>query len=676
MTRAGGGSNAGRRRRIVVEQSASASAGASARARARARGSGRRWDLVISFLIALTSGMVAVFLIREELQVGRSCGLLPHILDDRLGTVALRADSELPFKVHSRQDHDQQTTSNLPPFSIKSTSKAETGLLAIRSSRVVLMNDTAKSRDGGEGEKTKSNGFSREQSPLSVSPATIVISDGKIVNILRGEKDLHEIFEYSSSTCIDETDVVDNTGENLDVVDRILDFGDLVVMAGLVDSHVHLNDPGRESWEGFHSGTHAAAAGGVTSLVDMPLNSIPSTVDEEGMTMKLAASYGKLGVDVAFWGGLINDNIDATDTENALGDEVKSLDSLKIQYEIDKQLKAEGATMKKLVPLLDSGVAGLKAFLSDPGTEEFSKVTSAHIQAAVPLLVDRELPLLVHAELEESEESTKNDDHDRTNNKKKSSNPTHYRTYSATRPPSWEKNAVRMLIDIWRKTGATSRLHIVHVSDAETVDMISEAKQMGMNITLETAPHYLYFSEDDIPMGGTLHKCAPPIRSESNREALWAAVLNRTVDMLASDHSPAPPEDKEIESGDFLKAWGGISSLQLTLPAVWTEGRPRGLSIDRLSELMSLEPAKLAGLSTKGSISSGKDADFVIWDPEEDFVVDKDYQLFHRHPQTPYRGAKLSGKVRATFVRGQLVFLDGKHSKRCCGKYLLRQHDF
>ena len=669
----GGGSSVRRRRsRIVLEEQYGGSEGEGA-AEVKKKTNTWRWDLLASFVIAVVSGTLAVVLVREELQVGRSCGLLPLLIDEGplLGGLLLGRDKiqrssgnenkMLPFTVHTSPVSIKGGTSSTSKNNDNNNdtndidrSKSKDGeVIAIRSSRVVLMR---------EEESDESN--AQNESPLLVMPATIVIRSGRIVDVLRGERELASIFQHTISlneardTCTNNSNdvTIDNTNDLVAGVDRILDFGDLVVMAGLVDPHVHLNEPGRESWEGFHSGTRAAAAGGITSLVDMPLNSIPSTIDEDGMTMKLAASYGKLGVDVAFWGGLIDDNVDIV---------------TKIPSEKDSG-KVIGATKAKLIPLLDSGVAGLKAFMSHPGTEEFTRVTAEHIEAAIPLLMDRSLPFLVHAELEDTPTA-----HDDDYARKRAGNPTHYRTYSSTRPSSWEKNAVQVLIDIWEKTRASSRLHIVHVSDAETVEMITDAKKnKGLNITLETAPHYLYFSEDDIPIGSTLHKCAPPIRSEVNREALWDALLDRKIDMVASDHSPAPPEDKEIESGDFLKAWGGIASLQLTLPAVWTEGRHRGLSIDRVSELMSLEPAKLAGLRSKGSISIGRDADFAVWDPETEFVVDKNYPLFHRHPETPYRGAKLSGKVRATFVRGQLVFLDGKHSKRCCGKYLLRNEDF
>ena len=553
--------------------------------------SGMKWDVVLAVVVALVSGTVAVSMIRDELRPGRACGLSPFELSDA-GKV-----SPALFTVHRRDGGGRAATTTH-----KGEAAADHGhTFAIRSTRVVFEKD---------------DGLMEGGSAFVMEPATVYVRGGKVVDV---------IANFDS----DDDDESEAEGEG------IVDFGNLVVMPGLVDTHVHLNEPGRTEWEGFYTGTRAAAAGGVTALVDMPLNCIPSTIDPASLTQKLASTYGKLTVDVAFFGGLT--------LENA-GDE-KLID-------------------EKLAPLLDSGVVGLKAFLPPPGTEEFSNVNRTPIEAAVPLLRARGLPLLVHAELEGPVPP------------QRSGSPTRYKTYQATRPPEWERNAISMLLDVWQKTAATSRLHIVHLADSGSLDMLNEAKSTGrMNLTVETAPHYLYFSEEDIPMGSTLHKCAPPIRSEANREALWSGLLGDegTIDFLASDHSPAPPEDKEMESGDFLKAWGGISGLQFSLPVTWTEGRHRGLTIPQIAEIWSRRPAALVGLGNKGRIAAGADADFVVWDPEEEFMVGKGgSEIFHQHPQTPYAGSKLSGKVIATFVRGAMVFLDGKHSTRSCGRPLLR----
>ena len=536
-------------------------------------------DVLFALVVALVSGTLAFSLVRDELRPGRPCGL--HASDARALFPRKLADDALSSNGY-----------------------------ALRSTRVVVNITPAPSQgqSGKDADGVKTEHETVDMLTPVVVAATVVIRDGRITDVLHGDYDEDEFLGDGSI--------------------EIHDLGNLVVMPGLIDAHVHLNEPGRTHWEGFYTGTMAAAAGGVTSIVDMPLNSIPSTVDAASLTQKMAASYGKLMVDVGFWGGLIG--------QNAVEDEVKTLEEL-----------------------LDAGVLGLKAFMPSPGTEEFTNVTVAQIAAVAPLLAKRGMPMLVHAEAEGPVVASS-----------RPGNPTRYQTYSATRPVEWERRAISSLLEAWGS--ASSRLHIVHLSDAISLGAIGEARRAGANVTVETAPHYLYFSEDDIPMGSTLHKCAPPIRTEENREALWEAVLDGSIDMIASDHSPAPPEEKEIDSGDFLKAWGGIASLQFGLPVTWTEGKSRGLGIAQLARLWSATPAQLAGLSKKGAIAPGMDADIVVWDPEEEFVLNDKHTVYHQHPQTPYRGSKLAGKVRATFVRGQLVFADGKHSTRSCGKLLLK----
>lgn len=413
---------------------------------------------------------------------------------------------------------------------------------------------------------------------------------------------------------------------------QVIDYGNAVIMPGLVDVHAHLDDPGREEWEGFPSGTRAAAAGGITTLIDMPLNSFPSTVSEETLGLKLKAAAGRIYVDVGFWGGLV--------PENAFN-------------------------ASSLEGLLKAGALGLKSFMCPSGINDFPMTNISHIKEGLLVLAKYRRPLLVHAEIPQ-------DDAGYLENKDGGDNPRSYDVYLKSRPASWEEAAVKNLLTVSKDTrpggpADGARLHIVHLSDARSsFDLIKEAKKSGDSMTVETCPHYLAFSAEEIPDGDTRFKCAPPIRDAANKEKLWAALMDGDIDMLSSDHSPSAPELKLFNEGDFLKAWGGISSLQFVLPVTWSYGQKYGITLAQLASWWSEKPAKLAGLSYKGAISIGYEADFVVWEPEVEFDLDENHLVYHKHPTiSAYIGSRLSGKVLATFVRGNLVYNKGKHALAC-----------
>jgi allantoinase len=406
----------------------------------------------------------------------------------------------------------------------------------------------------------------------------------------------------------------------------IFDAGEHVVMPGLVDTHVHINEPGRTEWEGFTSATRAAAAGGVTTLVDMPLNSIPPTTTVSGLQAKLAAATGKLWVDVGFWGGVVPGNT------------------------------------AEIRPLWDAGVSGFKCFLVPSGVEEFPAVKRSDLREALPELVALGAVLLVHSELPEPIEKAEE--------AARSAKPERYATWLASRPIEAETEAIALLVRLSRELGA--RIHVVHLSSGEGAALVREAKAEGLAVTAETCPHYLTFSAEEVTSGATELKCAPPVRERENREELWAALREGTIDCVVTDHSPCPPEMKLRETGDFMKAWGGIASLQLSLPAVWTEAQRRGHTIRELAAWMCQGPARLAGLEKrKGAIAVGYDADLVVWDPEASFVVEA-ARLHHRHKLTPYDGCEMKGVVEATFLRGRKVYERGEFCGTAIGTPLLR----
>jgi allantoinase len=387
----------------------------------------------------------------------------------------------------------------------------------------------------------------------------------------------------------------------------IEDVGDLVVMPGLVDTHVHVNEPGRTEWEGFETATRAAAAGGVTTLLDMPLNSVPPTTSLGGLAAKREAARGKCAVDVGFIGGVVPGNA------------------------------------HQLAPLHSAGVLAFKCFLVPSGVDEFPGVHEDDLREAFPVLATLGVPLMVHAE---------HPAHIVTPSRAGSSA---YATYLASRPPDAERAAIEMLVRLveWCRVP----VHVVHLSSGAGVAAVRAARARGLPITAETCPHYLTFAAEEIPAGATEYKCAPPIRSAAERDALWRGLLRGDIDCVVSDHSPAPPAIKE-GGGDFFAAWGGIASLQLGLPAVWTAAASRGVGLAELARWMSGAPAALVGLQRrKGQVAAGRHADLVVWDPGASFVVDPAL-LQHRHPVTPYAGRRLRGVVRATYLRGRLVYRD------------------
>ncbi len=393
-----------------------------------------------------------------------------------------------------------------------------------------------------------------------------------------------------------------------------------VVMPGLVDTHVHINEPGRTSWEGFRTATLAAAAGGVTTLVDMPLNSIPPTTTVSGFTSKLNAANGNCHVDTGFWGGVVPGNTG------------------------------------ELAGLLHAGVVGFKCFLVPSGVDEFSHVTEEHLREAMPELTRLGALLIVHAELPGPIESTGIGSDQQGPDK--NADATVYQTFLRSRPRAAENEAVELMIRLSREFN--TRVHIVHLSSADAVPMLRAATALGTRITAETCPHYLYFAAEDIHDTATEFKCCPPIRERENREGLWQAVADGTIDTVVSDHSPCPQDMKLRESGDFLKAWGGISSLQLRLPVIWTAASKRGFSMLDVSRWLASAPARLVGLKgRKGEIAVGSDADVVIWNPEKQFRVTPE-MLHHRHKFTPYAGEVLRGVVLRTFLRGRSVYDEGK----------------
>ncbi|MGH8914710.1 MAG: allantoinase AllB [Acidimicrobiia bacterium] len=397
-----------------------------------------------------------------------------------------------------------------------------------------------------------------------------------------------------------------------------LDFGDMVIMPGLVDSHVHVNEPGRTDWEGFVTATRAAAAGGTTTIVDMPLNSIPPTVSTTALTAKRDAADGKLSVDVAFWGGLIPGSED------------------------------------ELAPLVGEGVCGFKAFLVDSGVAEFPPMPLDGLAAALPTLARLGVPLLVHAE-DPAQLVTMTGD------------PTEYETYLASRPPAGETAAVAALSGLGRESGCG--IHVLHISSAEAVGALARGPA---TMSGETCPHYLTFCAEEIASGATPFKCAPPIRSAEHRDALWQGLIDGTLGMVVSDHSPAPAEMKSVGAGDFGSAWGGIGSLQLRLQATWTGAVERGVGLPDLARWLASSPARLAGLDDrKGAIDPGMDADFVIWDPDGITEV-SGKRLLHRHPITPYEGMRLRGRVNATILGGKPVF-DGSEVGGGRGRMLRRR---
>lgn len=393
-------------------------------------------------------------------------------------------------------------------------------------------------------------------------------------------------------------------GEGFDLEDA----GEKVVMPGIIDPHVHINEPGRTDWEGFDTATRAAAAGGLTMLVDMPLNSSPVTTTAAAFDRKREAAGGQLHCDCGFWGGVVPGN------------------------------------EKDIEPLIARGVLGFKAFLTHSGIDEFPNVTEEDLRKVMPVIAAHGLPLLVHCELMSGDVGDVGSGGD----------PRSYRNYLLSRPARWEDDAIALMIRLCEQYGC--RTHIVHLSSAAAIAPIRRAKEKGLPLTVETAQHYLYFTAEEIGDGETYFKCAPPIRGRENNAALWDGLREGVIDFVATDHSPAPPAMKEPEGGDLTRAWGGIASLQLSLPVLWTAAEQRGFAVKDLASWLCTSPALLAGQSEKrGKIARGYSADLVIWDPERVFIVEKE-GLLHRHKGTPYLGEELYGVVEQTWLRGKKIF--------------------
>ncbi len=429
----------------------------------------------------------------------------------------------------------------------------------------------------------------RVVTPTGTRPATVHVHDGRIVRVA------------------DHDDC--NPG------DLVVDAGENVLMPGVVDTHVHINEPGRTEWEGFESATRAAAAGGITTLVDMPLNSLPPVTTTTGLMTKAETMEGRCAVDVGLWGGAIPDN---TRHDTAV-----------------------------LPELLGRGALGFKCFLAPSGVDEFPCIDVDDVRNALVRLHGTDAVFMVHAELpgplDEAARSMALESPPPDSRA--------YATWLRSRPPSAEDEAVAMLYRLCKEVGTP--VHIVHLSSAGALETLARARDEGVPLTAETAPHYLHFTAEEVPDGATWYKCAPPIRDRGNRDRLWKALEDGLITMVVSDHSPCTPDLKRIDTGDFMAAWGGIAGLQFSLSAVWSEAHSRGITLDRVVEWMCRAPAKHAGIaSRKGSIAEGMDADLVVFDPDATFVVQAPF-THHRNKLTPYEGQTLRGVVRATYLRGE-----------------------
>lgn len=450
---------------------------------------------------------------------------------------------------------------------------------------------------------TKALRSTRVLTPQGFAPAAVIVENEEI-SVVRGWDDIPPDAE-------------------------LFDFGDQWLLPGLVDTHVHINEPGRTEWEGFETATRAAAAGGVTTLVDMPLNCVPETIDVPALEAKRTAARDKTWVDWAAWGGVVRGNADV------------------------------------IRPLAHAGVAGFKCFLIHSGIDGFTWVDKTDLRAALEKLRGTGLPLLVHAEvsgpIDEATRGLKFDD----------SSWRRYSTYLASRPQMAESDAIAMLVGLAEEF--RTPIHIVHLSSAgAALTLLDSARRRGLPVTVETCPHYLWFAAEDIPDGATEYKCAPPIRNAENREKLWKALEEGRIDMVATDHSPCPPEMKRRDTGRWDQAWGGVSSVGLALPVMWTAMQRRGIKPERLGDWMAAAPARLAGLvGRKGTIAAGSDADFAVFDPDSAWTVSSN-DLQFRHKLSPYLGAELRGRVQETWLRGEVVYRKGEFLGRARGKEQVR----
>ena len=416
------------------------------------------------------------------------------------------------------------------------------------------------------------------------------------------------------------------------------ELGDVSLLPGLVDAHTHINEPGRTEWEGFRTGTRAAAAGGFTTIVDMPLNNLPETTDVRSLELKRNAARGQCMIDFALWGGVVPGNA------------------------------------HELEPLAAAGVAGFKCFLIYPGCDGLAEIDLASLELALPALVRTGLPLLVHAELAAPIDAAT------AQLNAAGADWRAYRTYLASRPDEAELQAIRALLAMCERH--RFRLHIVHLSSAAALPMLAAARREGLPVTVETCPHYLYAAAEDIADGATLWKCAPPIRSAQNREALWQALRDGAIDLIATDHSPCPPDMKRLETtqpgmeaGRFDEAWGGIASLSTALPVVWTAASKRGFTLADIARWMSAAPARLAGISgVAGAIAAGKHASLVAFDSDAEWTLRPD-DLHYRHAVSPYLGHTLRGRVRKTWLRGECVWDGLTFTPETMGREHARSHE-
>ncbi len=436
-------------------------------------------------------------------------------------------------------------------------------------------------------------------------PAVVILNNGRISAVL----------DYTS----------EETGEL--VGGELLDIGEQMLLPGLVDSHVHVNEPGRTDWEGFDTATHSAAAGGITTLVDMPLNCIPVTTSRTALQEKLTHLDDKLFIDCGFWGGATADNLDA------------------------------------LPELLDAGVLGVKSFTIHSGIDDFKQVNESQLLDAMREVARKGLVHLVHAELDSG--------HSDCSEAGRS-----YQAFLASRPPQWETDAIAMVIRVMQQLtaeGLEPRAHIVHLSAASALPMIRAARAEGLQLTVETCPHYLTFAAEEIGDGATTFKCCPPIREQSNQQLLWDAIADGSIDCIVSDHSPCTPQLKAIDSGDLDAAWGGISGLQFGLSVLHHEAVDRSVAVEKVIELMTLAPARIAGLAgDRGSIEVGKRADFCVFDDHCGLHITADI-IHHRHKVTPYAGRQLRGAVTATILAGNLIYDQGEFIGSASGSAILRR---
>lgn len=442
----------------------------------------------------------------------------------------------------------------------------------------------------------------RVLTPGNLTPATLLVEDGRITAI--------------------------RAWDDVPAGAALHDFGDSILMPGLVDSHVHINEPGRTEWEGFKTATQAAAAGGVTTLVDMPLNCIPETIDVAALSAKREAARGKTWVDWAAWGGVVRGNADA------------------------------------LPPLARTGIPGFKCFLVHSGIEGFAWVDEPYLRLALAQLRGTGLPLLCHAEVAAPVNAATEQLNAANADWRK------YSTYLASRPDAAEVEAIDLLIGLADEY--QTPIHIVHLSSAKALPLLAAARKRGVPITVETCVQYLWFAAEEIPDGATEFKCAPPIRDAANREALWNALDKGLIEMVITDHSPCPPALKRREEGQWNLAWGGIAGLGLSLPVIWTAMAKRGFGIERLGDWMAATPARLAGLAgRKGSFTVGADADIAVFDPDAEWIVTPEHLRF-RHKISPYLGAKLRGRVLETWLRGEQIYGAGAILGEAQGRELVR----